>query len=258
MNTVLETERPANYLSRLAASELGQAYKSLVIDELRIEPGATVVDLGCGPGADLAAFATAVGPRGRVVGIDSDAQAIAEATAKFSEYVEVDVRVGDVHELDLADRSIDRIHTDRVLQHVASPGTVVGEAARVLCPGGIATFAEPDWDTLVINFPEPATPVAYRRFITDQVVRNARVGRTLPDLCERNGLHAARVIPITAVFRDIAEADRVFGFHRVTERAVHAGYLSAVAGDAWLDHLRTERFFASVSLFVTVATRSGG
>ncbi len=132
MKTVLDAERPANYLNRLAASELGQAYKSLVFEELRIEPGATVVDLGCGPSADLTAFATAVGPTGRVVGIDNDAQAIAEAAAELSDYVQVEVRVGDVLELDLGDRSTDRIHTDRVLQHVASPQAVVGEAARVL------------------------------------------------------------------------------------------------------------------------------
>lgn len=258
MDSILEAERPANYLSRLAASQLGRAYKSLVMDELRIEPGATVVDLGCGLGADLAAFATAVGPQGRVVGIDCDAHAIDEAAALLSDYANVDVRVGDVHELDLADGSVDRIHTDRVLQHVASPEAAVGEAARVLRPGGMATFAEPDWDTLVIDHPTPDVPVAYRRFITDHVVRNARIGRTLPGLCERNGLLVARVVPITAVFRDRAEADRVFGFRRVTTRAVHAGYLSAAAGDAWLEHLRTESFFASVSLFVTVATRPGG
>lgn len=258
MNLALEPERPADYLSRLAVSEFGRAYKSLVIEELRIEPGATVVDLGCGPGADLAAFATAVGPTGRVVGIDNDADAVAEAVAELSEYDQVQIRVGDVHELDLADGAVDRIHTDRVLQHVASPEVVVREVARVLRPGGVVAFAEPDWDTLVIEFPEPATPVAYRRFITDRVVRNARVGRVLPNLCERSGLRAARVIPVTAVFRDVAEADQVFGFQRVTDRAVDAGYLTAMAAAAWLDHLRSERFFASVSLFVTVAVRPGG
>lgn len=255
MKTVLEAERPADYLSRLAASELGQAYKSLVVDELRIVAGATVVDLGCGPGADLAAFAVATGPTGRVLGIDNDAQAVAEAAAEFADIGQVEIRAGDIHDLDLADRSVDRIHTDRVLQHVAHPDVVIGEAARVLRPGGIAAFAEPDWDTLLIDFPEPATPIAYRRFITDRVVRNSRIGRQLPGLCERTGLQPARVIPVTAVFRDTAEADRVFGFQRVTARAVQAGYLSDAAGATWLEHLRSERLFASVTLFVTLAMR---
>lgn len=255
MRILLEAERPASYLRRLAASEFGRAYKSLVVEELRIEPGATVVDLGCGPGTDLRAFAEAVGPSGHVVGIDSDEDAIAQAAAGLSDCVEVDVRVGDIHALDLPDRSIDRVHTDRVLQHVNDPDQVLSEVARVLRPGGIAALAEPDWGTLVIDFPQPATPDAYRTFITDRVVRNARIGRALPNLCERAGLHATRVVPITAVFRDVAEADRIFGFQRVSISAVQAGYLTTAEGDAWLEHLRAKPFFASMSLFVTVAAR---
>ena len=253
----LESERPSNYLTRLAASELGRAYKSLVVDEMRIQRGSTVVDLGCGPGTDLEDFAVATGREGRVIGIDNDADAIAEAAEQSACIPEIEVSVGDVHELAVADRSVDRIHTDRVLQHVEHPEVVVGEAARVLRLGGIAAFAEPDWDTLVIDYPDPATPLAYRRFITDRAVRHARIGRRLPDLCERQGLRARRVIPVTAVFREAAEADRVLGLQRVTARAVDAGYLSPAQGAAWLDHLRTERFFASVSLFVTLAEQPG-
>lgn len=253
--STLEAERPSDYLTRLADSELGRAYKSLVVEEMRIEPGFTVLDLGCGPGADLEAFAAASGRSGRVIGIDSDAQAISHASKQSSGRPEIVVYVGDVHDLTFADRSVDRIHTDRVLQHVAHPDAVVGEAARILRPGGIAAFAEPDWDTLVIDFPDPATPIAYRSFITDHVVRNARIGRSVPDLSERQGLDATRVIPVTAVYRQVEEADRVFGFQRLTSRAVAAGYLSAAAASAWLDHLRTERFFASVTLFVTLAER---
>lgn len=257
MRNLLEVERPAHYLRRLASTEFGQAYKSLVADELRINPGATVLDLGCGPGVDLRAFAEAVGPAGRVLGLDSDAGAVSEAVRDFADCDEVEVRVGDVHALDLTDRSVDRVHTDRVLQHVVSPTQVVAEATRVLRPGGMGAFAEPDWDTLVIDFPEPAVPVAYRRFITERVVRNPRMGRALPGLCESAGLDVARVVPVTGVFRDVVAADQVFGFQRVTSRAVAAGYLTASAGSAWLDHLRTRPFFASVSVFVTTAIRPG-
>lgn len=62
MANTLEGERPADYLTRLAASDLGRSYKSL--NELGVQPGAVVVDLGCGPGADLAALADAAGSTG--------------------------------------------------------------------------------------------------------------------------------------------------------------------------------------------------
>ncbi|MGN6576608.1 MAG: methyltransferase domain-containing protein [Nocardioides sp.] len=254
----LEAERPDDYLTRLALSDLGRAYKSLVMDELDIEPGASVVDLGCGPGADLAGLANAVGPTGRVLGIDIDAAAVAEARRSVSPHANVHVQQGDIHRLDLADRSVDRVHTDRVLQHVADPGAVVAEVARVLRPGGIAGFAEPDWDTFVIDHSDPEIAAAYRRFITDAVVRNSRIGRQLPALCEAHGLDARRIVPVTAVFRDLAEADRIFGFERVSRRAVVAGYLTDTQAAALLDHLSNEPLFASVTLFLTLAQAAPG
>jgi len=256
MSGTFEVGRPEDYLTRLAASGLGRAYKTLVIEELGVQRGDFVVDLGCGPGADLTNFAHGVGPTGRVLGIDHDSEAIGEAVRAASNLAQVTVRQGDIHHLDLANGSVDRVHTDRVLQHVADPEAVVAETARVLRVGGVAGFAEPDWDTLVIDYPDPAVPVAYRRFITDRVVRNSRVGRRIPALCERNALTVTRVIPVTAVFRDATQADRVLGFQRVTRRAVDAGYLAGEDAAAWLAHLRTHRFFASVTLFVTLASLS--
>jgi ubiquinone/menaquinone biosynthesis C-methylase UbiE len=252
MGKALEQERPPDYLTRLAMSDLGRSYKSHVVRELDVRRGHVVVDLGCGPGANLTAFAQAVGPTGQVLGIDSDPSAVTEASRVTAGYPAVAVEHGDVHSLRLADRSVDRVHTDRVLQHVADPRAVVAEVARVLRPGGAAGFAEPDWDTLVVDHPDPEIPAAYRRFVTDRVVRNSRIGRQLPGLCEDSRLTVTQVTPVTAVFRDVAEADRLFGFQRVTRRAVEAGYLTSGDAEAWLDHLRTGRLFASVTLFLTL------
>jgi ubiquinone/menaquinone biosynthesis C-methylase UbiE len=256
MAVTWESERPSDYLTRLASSDLGSAYKAMVLDELDLQSGATVVDLGCGPGADLVPLARAVGSSGRVVGIDHDASAVAVAAQATLAHPQVEVHVGDVHRLTLAAGSVDRVHTDRVLQHVDDPVVVIAEAARILRPGGVAAFAEPDWGTLVIDSPDPSLPEAYRGFICDQVVRNARVGRQVPSLCEHNGLTVSRVLPVTGVFRDVTTADRVFGFQRVTRRAVDAGYLTAVDGAAWLSHLQSTRLFVSLTLFVTLAERS--
>ena len=255
MTSQLETVRPDDYLLRLAASDLGRAYKSLVLQQLRVAPGSAVVDLGCGPGTDLPAFAEAVGPTGRVLGVDTDAAALTLAAGRVAELAWVQLAEADIHHLDLDDGSVDRVHTDRVVQHVDDPAAVVREAARVLAGGGVAAFAEPDWDTLVVDHPDAGLPVAYRRFVTERVVRNARVGRELPALCVGAGLTVTGVVPVTSVFRDLGEADRLLGFERVTRRAVAAGYLTAEQSVRWLDHLRAGLVFASVTLFVTVAEK---
>lgn len=251
--TPFERDRPADYLTRLAQSSVGKGYKSVAMAEMAIDRGDTVVDLGCGPGTDLAALADATGPTGAVIGIDSDPVAVEAATRVVEGRPWVQVRQADVHALDLADASVDRVHTDRVLQHVADPGGVVAEARRVLRPGGRAAFAEPDYDTLVIDYPDARVMRAYRAFITEQVVRNASIGRQLAGLAQRAGFASSDVVPVTSVFRDVSEADRIFGFERVTRQAVASGFLDEAAAADWLDHLATQPFFAAATLFVVVA-----
>jgi ubiquinone/menaquinone biosynthesis C-methylase UbiE len=250
-----ERSQPEDYLSRLAASDLGSAYKALVVEEMAIDRGHRVIDLGCGPGADLRAFAESTGPTGAVIGIDLDATAVEQARDVVSDLPNVQVLVGDIDNVDLPDMCVDRAHTDRVLQHVADPARVIAEVHRVLIRDGHAVFAEPDWDTLVIDFPRPDIPAAYRRFITDRVVRNARIGRQLPRLAEEAGLVVTRVVPVTAVFREAGEADKLFGLRRVTDRAVAAGYMYTAEAEEWLAHLASAAFFASATLFVVRARR---
>ncbi len=107
---------------------------------------------------------------------------------------------------------------------------------------------------MIIDYPDLATARAYTRFITERVIRNAALGRQLPRLAAAAGLSVGKVIPVTAVFQDARSADHVLGFRRVTERSVQAEYLTADSASRWLDHLASQPFFASVTLFIVTAT----
>ena len=251
-----EETRPADYLLRHATSDLGRAYKGLAVAELAASPGDVVLDLGCGPGADLPALAEAVGGSGRVIGIDNDPDAVRQARDRTAGLAQVEVSVGDIQALGLPAASADKARTDRVLQHVPDPATALAEARRVLRDGGTAVFAEPDWDTLLIDYPDLATARAYTRFVTDRVIRNPVLGRQLPRLAAEAGFRVQRVIPVTAVYRNVREADQVLGLKRVTDRAVQAGYLTQEAAERWLGYLAVRPFFASATLFITTATAS--
>ncbi|WP_460700883.1 methyltransferase domain-containing protein [Nocardia thraciensis] len=255
---IFEDRRPENYLQRLADSAIGRQYKRIALEQLDIRAGETVLELGCGRGADLEAFAAAVGAEGHVIGFDNDADALVEAASRTATLPHVELRHGDIHALDLATGSADRAHTDRVLQHVAEPDTVLREVARVLRPGGTAVFAEPDWDTLIIDHPDIGVARAYTRFVAEVAVRHGHIGRRLPALATACGFDVRDVLPITAVFRDAHAADQVLGFQRVTSRAVDAGYLTTEAADRWLAHLSAEPFFGSATLFIVVAERATG
>jgi ubiquinone/menaquinone biosynthesis C-methylase UbiE len=247
------TPDPIVYLDRVAATDLGRSYKNRMLDELEIRPGQTVLDLGCGPGTDLNALAEAVTATGKVIGVDHDQATTDAARARTAKQSTVTVRLGDIHDLPLPDRTADRARTDRVLQHVADPAQALREARRVLRPGGRLVMSEPDWNTLTVDHPDSGLSRTYTQYVTDKVVRNARIGSQLARLAAGAGFAVPAVIPVTPVFRDAQAADKILGLERTTHRAVDAGYLTEEAARRWLDHLAAGPFLAAVTFYIVVA-----
>ncbi|MET9219194.1 methyltransferase domain-containing protein [Streptomyces sp. NPDC003300] len=260
-SAVFETVAPGSvvYLDRLAATDLGRFYKGRMLDALDVRTGQTVLDIGCGPGTDLGALADAVSGTGTgsapgaVIGVDHDQVAVDTARERTADRDTVTVHLGDVHELPLADGSVDRARTDRVLQHVADPVRALREAHRVLRPGGRLVLGEPDWDTLTVDHPDDELSRAYTRYVTDEVIRNARIGRQLPRLAAEAGFTVPTVVPVTPAFRDVGAADKVLGLERTTQRALAAGYFTVEGARRWLDHLASRPFLAAVTIYIVVA-----
>lgn len=248
----LDVAAPSDYLRNIADSPTGKGYKSFAKSLLKIEPGTVVVDLGCGAGVDLPGYAHAVGPTGKVIGIDHDQNLLGHAEQRASHLPMVSVTTADIHRLPLAADSVDRIHIDRVLQHVESPATVLSEAARTLHSEGLIVCVEPDWATLVIDHPDVAFSDSYTRHVVDRVIRNATVGRALPMLGTA-GFSVDTIVPVTAQWTDAVEADQVLGFRDVCKHAVACGALPAAGARKWIDDLMVGPFFSSLSLFVVAA-----
>jgi SAM-dependent methyltransferase len=91
-------------------------------------PGASLLDVGCGPGTITADFAGRVAP-GRVVGLDASADVIDTARAAHPDALEF--TTGDVYALDYDDNSFDIVHAHQVLQHLADPVAALREMQRV-------------------------------------------------------------------------------------------------------------------------------
>jgi 2-polyprenyl-6-hydroxyphenyl methylase/3-demethylubiquinone-9 3-methyltransferase len=92
-------------------------------------PGAVLLDLGCGAGL-LAPHLD--GKRYRHVGVDLVGSALGVARTHG-----VSVVMGDVARLPFATGSADVVCAGEILEHVTDLSTVVGEACRVLRPGGV-------------------------------------------------------------------------------------------------------------------------
>jgi ubiquinone/menaquinone biosynthesis C-methylase UbiE len=240
------------YMDAAAATAAGLDYKRRFVEALDIRLGQTVVDLGCGPGTDLARLADAVGPEGSIVGIDRDPRMLAEARRRLGDRPNVEIRDGDLHSLPFADHSVDRARTDRVLQHVDDPARVLAEIARVLRPGGLVGLAEPDWDTLAVADEDIDTSRRYAAF-TASGVRNATIGRQAARLCAAAGLHVRSVEPIAVLFRDFETADQILGLRRVAERAVAAGKIDETAARAWVARQAAGPVVAGHTFYLVIA-----
>jgi ubiquinone/menaquinone biosynthesis C-methylase UbiE len=237
------------YMDAAAGSAVGLVYKRRFVEALDLRPGGRVLDVGCGPGTDLGRLADAVGPDGAVIGLDRDPAMLAEAGRRLADRANVSLRAGEAEDLPLADASVDRARTDRVMQHVGDPERVLSEVRRVLRPGGILGMAEPDWDTLTVADEDVQTSREFARFVGGQV-RNSTIGRQLVGLCAGAGFGIRSVEAIPVLFRDFETADRFLGLRRNGARAVEAGQLSESAVQPWLSRLAEGPVLAGFTFYL--------
>jgi len=256
IDSAFPTPDATSYLAVVASSEPGREYKALALRALDLSAGNFVVDVGCGPGTDLATLAAAVGPAGFVLGIDRDESMLVRAPS-VAGGARVEVRLGDAQALPLPDAVVDRLRTDRVLQHVENPGHVMAEVKRVLRPGGRAVFAEPDWDTLAIAAEDLTCSGHYRDFVRDVAVRNGRIGRQLARHADAAGLRVHNVTVSAGTFTEHGLADTILGMSRNVERAIASGHLTDGARQ-WAASLRNGPFVAVLSMFVVTVERAPG
>lgn len=97
--------------------------------------GAAVVDVGCGGGTYLRAWHEL--GAGAVTGVDSSGPILDEARAAHGRLPGVSFRLGDASATALPDGCADIVFERALVHHVADPGAVVAEAARLLRPGGV-------------------------------------------------------------------------------------------------------------------------
>jgi arsenite methyltransferase len=110
----------------------------------RIEPGAVVLDLGCGAGTDLLIAAQMTGPEGRAIGVDMTPamQERARESAGAMGLENVELHTALIEALPVEDESIDLVISNGVIDLVPDKEAVFDEIDRVLRPGGRLQFAD--------------------------------------------------------------------------------------------------------------------
>jgi SAM-dependent methyltransferase len=207
---------------------------------LHLTPGQSVLEVGCGTGVFLPLLAAAVGPGGRVVGIDLSPQFVAAArerstTAGVAEVVTV--QEADAYRLPFGDATFDAAHCERVLMHLDDPTAALREMCRVVKPGGFVVAGETHWHGWQIDSPDPeAMDLLIDRLTAE--VRQPRMGLTLNRRMHEAGLVGREMVPVTLVGTRYEEFTQ-FGFRPdgTAEALVAEGRIDRERVDALLGQL---------------------
>jgi ubiquinone/menaquinone biosynthesis C-methylase UbiE len=218
-------------------------------DLLRLPPGGTVVDVGCGAGRAVAELAER---KARAIGVDLDSEMLDAARARFPG---IDFRAADAAELPLADGEAYGYRADKVYHILADPGAALAEAKRVLAPGGRIVLVGQDWDIMVIDsdHPELTRRIVHARADT---IPHPRIARAYRNLLLDAGFRDVELEVHTAVFT-APPAQQLVAKHAFAAR--ETGAISGAEAEAWIaDQERRAaagRLLLAIPMFLAAGTR---
>ncbi len=130
------------------ASGARAAIRMDILRALDLREGEQVLEIGPGPGFLAREIATAVGPAGRVLGVEINPDMLAESRALCADYPWCEFREGDAAALPVADGEFDAVSAASMLQYVADMDRALAEIHRVLRPLGRVVIFDTEWDSV--------------------------------------------------------------------------------------------------------------
>jgi SAM-dependent methyltransferase len=201
-------------------------------------------------------FAEFVGPRGRVLGVDSSLTLLQSARAASHNSRNVEFIQADIHNLPFENGVLSSCKVDRTLQHVDHPPAVLREVFRTLRPGGIVICSEPDWGTFTIDHDDRSTVQQIAEFWAGSF-RNPWIGRQLNNHLREAGFVDPKVQGALLIAPSFEASDRVFDLVQTAMRLDEA----TRRGNAleWIARARERDqsfpVWSSVTLFINFARK---
>ncbi|MDH3969707.1 MAG: methyltransferase domain-containing protein [Rhodospirillales bacterium] len=211
--------------------------------DVRFPAGSTVLEAGCGVGAQTVVLA-ANSPGARFTAIDRSEDSLKAARDAVAErgFANVTFRQGDIFDLPFAPASFDHVFVCFVLEHLAEPQKALLRLKDALKPSGTLTVIEGDHGSTFFSPDDEAARQTVRCLIEVQarLGGDALIGRRLYPLMRAAGLGDVAVSP-RFVYVDASRPELEEGFTRRTFAAMVEGVRAQALEMGLIDAATWER-----------------
>ncbi len=208
----LAAETAQHYKTFTEQTTMYQELSRKMVGLADIEPGMTVLDLGCGTGVTTQAVLPLVGEMGRILAVDISEPMLAVArenvTAPQVTFIQADAA-------DLAEvkpQSVDRIVCNSVFWQLRDKLTVMAELRQVLKLGGLFVFNAPEPYFIFQEIPySRRASVLLKQFAAERYGVGSQDKRTMRVFLERNGFTLQSMIE----FQRMRSAEESYLFYHL-------------------------------------------
>jgi ubiquinone/menaquinone biosynthesis C-methylase UbiE len=160
--------------------------QALVVDDLRIERGMYVLDLGCGTGTATLEIASRLEGTGKVVGLDLSEKMLEQAEQKLRElgYTNVEFVLQSTSDLNY-DEYFDYVLSTNSFHHFADKADVSSRVYKSLKPGGVFVVQDICDDFVLMRLLDCMGKIGERAHVgstTSQVLRGLLISAGFSDV----------------------------------------------------------------------------
>ncbi|MEX0956412.1 MAG: methyltransferase domain-containing protein [Rhizobiaceae bacterium] len=242
---------------RLAETSDHRRRRQAVLEAAAIQPGEKVLEIGCGGGALLPAFAAAAGRTGRVVGIDISPDQIAAAKAVCGGSEIATAEIQDVNQLPYENASFDVVVGVQVLEYLEQPAKALSELRRVCSDHGRLFVFATNWDTMFWNCGVPELTARVQAAWREHAP-HPNLAAELRPLLNEAGFRMVHQSPVTLLNNTYHEdACAYWAAELILAFAKGRGLVSAADAERWRSALQEAQasgtFFFSTTPVLTMA-----
>ena len=136
-------------------TNVGVIRRQAILNELNIQKGQTIIDIGCGGGHLLKEMSLAVGEKGKIIGVDSSDFQIKSAEKFCSDLSNIELMCCNANNIMIEPKSCDAVTSTQTLEYIDEVDDVLREMKRLQKQNSKFINISTLWDFFGFHGPDP-------------------------------------------------------------------------------------------------------